>query len=211
MDEFATEYRAKTLSQWVGACVSGGMTLGCLYGLLCLTHLIGDQAPKPWRGDAAAAVVIALMTAMVLPRCALSLYQALGRRKPVIQICREGLEVRLVGWNSLENVAHLPEWISYVWSVLSFQGFRTRRLRLMWADLEKPRLTGRASVRVLVLRGRFWKAGEEGDPRNSPAADYARFDQQDFAVPMDDIATAVVRFQENEKQRGFLPGWSERT
>jgi hypothetical protein len=171
--------------------------------------LIADQPPRPWGGNIAEAAVIGLVTAFVLPKSALAMYQALGRREPLIRIYREGLEVRLVGRASLDNLPHFLEWITLYWSLFSLQGFRTKRLRIAWADLEEIRLTGRASVRVLIFRGPFWRAREVAGSSAPPAADHARFDQQDFSVPMDEIAAAVTHFQQDEKQRGFLPNWRE--
>jgi hypothetical protein len=209
MPEFPTEYRAKTLRHQVSASINGVLSIACIYGILSLTHVIGDEPPGPGGLDLGEALLLGAVAAYVVPKSALACYQVLGRREPFIRICREGLEVRLVGRSGLDDLPRFLEWITLYWSLLSLQGFRTKRLRLAWSDIEDIRLAGRPSVRVLVIRGPFRSARQDMAAADPPAADRARFDQQDFAVPMDEIAAAINHFRVDEKERGFLRSWHE--
>ena len=78
-----------------------------------------------------------------------------------------------------------------------------------WPEFEGTQLSGRPSVRVLLLHGPFLKADEEPVAGAKPAAAYVRFDQEDFKTPMDSIAAAIAHFRENDKVREVLPSWSE--
>jgi hypothetical protein len=84
-------------------------------------------------------------------------------------------------------------------------------MRIGWPDFEGTQLSGRPSVRVLILHGPFLDAGQERLAEVQPAATYVRFDQEDFSISMDAIADAVAHFQQNVKERGALPSWSERS
>jgi hypothetical protein len=212
MTEFLTRYYAKTLALWLSTCVFGLLTLLCLFGILHLTHVIGDDDHQPWDSDLGGVVLTAVWALVVVPKFALWLYQVLNRREPWIRICREGIEARLVGRTSLDEWHHLTtEWIRFYWATVTLQGFRTRQMRIGWPDFEGTQLSARPSVRVLILRGPFLEAGQEWLAGVQPAATYVRFNQEDFSISMDAIADAIARFQQDETERGALPSWFERS
>ena len=65
---------------------------------------------------------------------ALAIFNILARMTPVIRCYREGIECKLIGVSSLDAVPLVPGLVRLAWTILSFQGFRSQRVRIPWSQ-----------------------------------------------------------------------------
>jgi hypothetical protein len=87
--------------------IFGGFTLfGLIMGPLFLTGAMksADGTPAKDAGIGLTAVTLGFM----LPAFAMAVFNLRVRRAPLIQICREGIETRLIGRTSLDGVPLVP-------------------------------------------------------------------------------------------------------
>ncbi len=179
---------------------------GLVMGPLFLTGTMkrADGAPDTGAGIALTAVTLVFM----LPSFVLAVFNLRVRRAPLVRICRDGVEARLIGRTSIDGIPLVPTQARLLWGFLSTQFFRTRVLRVLWPDLGDTPITGLPAMRVLSINGVFREAPDGLLLATEPVADRVIFQQVDFKRPLDEIATAISLYASNESIRANLPGWS---
>ena len=67
---------------------------------------------------------------------ALAAYEIFARRRPLLRLCREGIEIVQIGESSLDGFPLIPGLIRVAWLILSTQGFRHPAIRIPWRSVQ---------------------------------------------------------------------------
>ena len=119
----------------------GGFTAFCLVlGPLFLFGVIQPADGKPGTNAGIAVSLVGLL--FFLPVSSLAIFSLFEKRRPVMRICREGLECRLIGDSSaFSRVPFVPVMVRLLWLILLLQGFRQHVFRTRWDQLRAVQVT----------------------------------------------------------------------
>ncbi len=199
MKESKTQFRART---WIfraqlllfGFFCAIGLTMGPLF-IAGMKDAQGRPAPE-------AGFWLTTITAGVfLPAFARALFDLRARKRPLVSLWREGIQVRLIGRTSLDGVPGVPNLIRFAWGVLSTQSFRSRTRLALWEEIQGAWVEGLPAMRILIIEGEFWSTNDVCDvePR-------ILFHQVDFRDSLPEIADAIQSCSADPNQ---LSSWSE--
>jgi hypothetical protein len=200
MAKTATRFRAKTWIFWAQAIFCG---LFCAFGLIMgpLLYTFGAKDPKHRE---AGLWITGITLVLFVPGLAKAVFNILARRKPLVQLYREGITVRLVGRSTLDGVPGVPGLLRFAWGVLSGQSFRSHALYSYWKELRGARVEGLPAMRILILDGTF-----RGLDDDEIVGDQLVFPQVEFRKPLQDLARVIHSHTTNPEKRTALPSWSE--
>jgi hypothetical protein len=146
-------FRGKTWIYWAQFVVCGGLGLfSVIFGALFWTGTMTDAngAVRPQAGPPMVIVGCCLLAVAVL-----AAFNIVGHIPPIIRCHREGIECNLVGATSLDGVPLVPGLVRMSWTILSLQGFRSQRLRILWPEFGGAQVGGIPMAYVLTLNGLF--------------------------------------------------------
>jgi hypothetical protein len=174
-----------------------------VFGPLFLFGLMKSADGRPTTD---AGIALCIMSVPLCLVCALAVFNLMARRRPILRLCREGLEVNQIGVSSLDGVPLVPGWIRVAWLILSRQGFRQELVRTHWQTLESVHTGGVPMARTLTIDAAFYR---RADADGSPSISQLCFREVAFEVPVDHIALAVNGFAHDPDSRGLLPSWND--
>ncbi len=166
------------------------------------------EAPDGRPARDAGAALTGITVAFLVPATAMAWSQIRAKKAPLVRICREGIEVRLIGRTTLDGVPGVPGLVRVVWAFLSRQGFRTCILRAPWDGFHGARVEGLPAMRVLIIDAAFTQAPGSAPCVGGTAVNQVVFNQVAFVKPLQDIVDAI-RFYHEAARRPDLPGWPE--
>jgi len=149
------------------------------------------------------------MSVLFLAVFAMAIFNIKARRRPLLRICREGVEVVQVAPSSLDRIPLVPGLVRVAWLILSTQGFRRRIIRFPWRDLQEVLVSGPPMARSLTIVAYPSFLATADLPPGIFAADRVVFPEVTFASPLDEIARAVRSSANLPATPGHLPSWSE--
>lgn len=181
----------------------GSLAVICL--LIALFFLMGIAKPANGIPANVAAIRLLLMAAAITCLAFICWFQLLARRRPLLRICREGLEVNIIGRGSLDHLPLMPIWVKLVWLVLSFQGFRKQIGWISWEAYRGVTVAGSAVKRTLTVHGAVAEPTFGGQSATTTIRDHALFHATEFRDPLDVIAMAIKTTSEQSASWGSLP------
>jgi hypothetical protein len=192
-------FRGKTWIYWaqLTGCGSLGIS-GVILGVLFWTGTMADAHDKP-RPEAGPPLVI--VGSCLLAVAALAISTIIGRIPPLIRCYREGIECNLAGVTSLDNVPLVPGLLRVAWSILSFQGFRSLRVRLPWPQFVGANVHGIPMAYVLTLSGAVINL------KTGRVTGWVVFQQYALEDDPQQIAAILNRLAANPAHRLELPHW----
>ncbi|MDX1964170.1 MAG: hypothetical protein SFX18_13535 [Pirellulales bacterium] len=198
-----TQFTAKTWIYSIQLIVFGGLAAFCfLFGPL---FLFGYLKRADGKSAFEAGIALSVMSLPFLLVAALAAFNLLARRRPLIRICQEGIEINLIGSSSLDNVPYLPGLVRVLWLVFSLQGFRQQLLISLWESLHQSKVSGPPMARTLTLIGAFYRQGLSGPNQQTPVATRITFPEVAFARPLHEVASALRAYCQNSELRSNLP------
>jgi hypothetical protein len=207
MSDHQTQFYGKTWIYWAQSIIFGLFAIfGLIMGPLFLTGTMERADGKP--GTEAGIGITAVTLVFMLPAFVLAVFNLRVRRLPLVRICREGVEARLIGRTSIDSVPLVPGLVRFLWGLISTQSFRNRPVRVHWPDLMDAQVTGLPAMRVLSINGIFREFHDGLLIVTEPVANQAVFQQTDFKRPLQDVANAISFYTSRESIRGSLPSWS---
>jgi len=201
-----TQFRGKTWIVVVNAIVFGGLAGFC--AVLGPLFLVGVLKPADGRPGTGAGIALSIISVPLVLVFVLAVFHVLARRRPVLRLCREGLEINLLGASSLDDVPLVPVFVRLTWLIVSLQGFRQQLVRARWEDLRGLRITGPPMARTLTIAAAVDRSASPPDGQPGPKANRVSFGEAAFARPLDQVASAIQAYHRNAKLRGRLPSWS---
>ncbi|WP_165067877.1 hypothetical protein [Paludisphaera rhizosphaerae] len=188
------EFRAKMWICRVEAVVGGLLTLNFVVLIaLMITH-------RPNKGvDVKDGLITLGMGGVCAVLFAHGVYSLRVRRRPLLRICREGIEALVIGESWLDKIPLIPGFLRIVWLLLSGQGFRSRVVRIPWMRLGDSTLHGTSSGRVLEISG----TTDYGEPET------IYFTELSFRLPVTRIAEAISSYRNGSKIPTTLRSWDD--
>jgi len=202
-DECESVFFAKTWYHWVGAFVLTFFALFCaVLGPLFLLDVLERADGKPATEAGVALSIMAVPLALV---ATLSWYQLWARRKPLLRICRDGIEVNVIGASSLDSVPALPKLFRVAWLVLSLQGFRKQVGWIQWCEFRSAEVSGKRMERFLTIDASIdFPSFRKLDPSRK-RAECVVFRDSDFKISLDSIESSINRYSKSSLARRRLP------
>ncbi len=190
---FPTEFRGKTWIFVVQALVFGGFAVfGLVFGPL---FWLGIRERADGRPATDAGIFLTSWGVLCFPIFALAVFNIVARWKPILRICREGVEMTIIGSTSLDGVPFVPGPIRVAWAILTTQGFRKRIVRVAWGELRQVEVSGLPMARKLTVI------------TSSSHSETVMFREHVFESPLNAIALAVSSFAEDDEARDGLTSW----
>ena len=124
-----TQFSGKIWIYVAQAVVVGGLTAFCLLlGPLFLFELIRSADGRPTRP---AGIALCILSVPFLLVFLLAAFNIAARRRPLLRLYREGIEMNMIGASSLDgSPIPIPKLVRVAWLIVSLQGFHNRPCKL---------------------------------------------------------------------------------
>jgi hypothetical protein len=198
-----TVFFAKTWYRYVGAIVATGLTLfGLVVGPLALFGIMKRVDGRPATDGGIALSILAILLS---PVALLGWLNILAYRKPLLRICREGIELNVIGSSSLDGVLLVPPIIRIAWLVLSLQGFKRQIGWIPWSLLRGVEVRGMPMLQSMVIDATIVYPSVAGEQLTAKIGDSIAFGDAEFLEPLDEIVSAIRIFHANPQACESLP------
>ncbi len=202
-----TQFMAKTWIFVVQALIVGGFaSFSLIFGPLFLFGLMkkADDTPATEAGIALTAFSVPLLLYM-----ALVVYNLRARRRPLLRLCREGIEIVQIGSSWLDGIPLIPGLIRIAWLILSTQGFKQRVVRVPWRCFQDAWVSGPPMARRLTIVASLSLATAEDLPPGSFLTDQVVLPEVMFSTPLDQIAAAIKWNADVSMDLEHLASWRD--
>lgn len=171
--------------------------LFCFGGL----RTVGDATKVP------IGFFLLIVGVILLVMGALGSYQVILRQRPLLRICREGIEFLVIGRSSLDENSRIGRALHVVWLLLSLQGFRREVFRAPWEYFAGVTLVGPVSARTLTIHGKIFQCDSSNGGESLPIGEEYDLPEAAFDVSLDRIAFAIQKFAANPLTALRLESW----
>jgi hypothetical protein len=139
----------------------------------------------------------------------LATFNLLARRKPTVRICREGLEIRIIGRTSLDEKLFIPGLIKFFWSFFSGQGFRIEQFRIAWGQLIQVIIQGLPMMKSIAFTGTVERGGwGELAPVFKNGHETIALADWQFKDTLQSLELAVRTFASDHSKQLTLESWT---
>jgi len=184
--------------------------IGCtLLGLFCailgplfLFDIVKRADGKP---GTEAGVAMSIMAVAMCLFALLGWFNVYARKKPLLRICEEGLEINVIGASSLDGVLLIPNLIRIAWLIVSLQGFREQIGWIPWEMFRSIEVSGLPMMRTLVVNATIAYPSFRGDAMTAKISNSVAFRDAEFQDPLETIALTIQAFYDDPKARNALP------
>jgi hypothetical protein len=205
--EIPSEFMGKTWIFLAQAIVLGTLaTFSLVFGPLFLFGYINKANGAP---AIDAGIVLSTMSLPLMLVSALAAYNLWARRRPVLQLCREGIKIVLIGSSWLDGIPLIPGMLRVAWLIISTQGFRQRVICVPWAGYQDAWVSGLPMARHLTILASPVFARVEDLPLGWIPVEQVVLDEVWFVGPLDQIAEAIKSYGNLPTTRKQLPSWHE--
>jgi hypothetical protein len=202
-----TEFMAKTWIFVVQSLIFGGLaSFSLIFGPL---FLVGFMKKANGASATDAGIALTAMSVPLLLVFALAVYNLSARRRPLLRLCREGIEFVEIGSSSLDGIPLIPGWVRIAWLVLSMQGFRKRVVRVPWRDFHDAWVSGPPMARRLTIDTSLSLAITGELPLGTFVTDRIVVSEAVFSTPLDQIDAAIKSIANSSIDLEHLASWSE--
>jgi len=198
-----TEFYGKSWLYRTGAFLSALLAFICV--LIAVLFLCGISKPANGIPGGVAAIRLLLVAMPINFFAILFWFHVLARRRPLLRICHEGLEVNIVGRGSLDHVPGIPTSIKLVWLVLSMQGFRKQIGWVPWESYRGVKVSGMPMTRTLTIHGTVAFPTFRGDEIEATVGDHIIFRGSEYRDSLEEIANAIETTFEHPSSWSALP------
>lgn len=197
-----TEFYGKTWLFRTGSFLCALLAFLCV--LMAILFLCGISKPANGIPKGVAAIQLLLVALPISFFSTMFWFNLLARRRPLLRICHEGLEVNIIGRGSLDHVGGIPTSIKLVWLVLSMQGFRKQIGWVPWESYQGVNVSGMAT-RTLTIHGVVAFPTFRGDEIESSVSDQVIFRSSECRDSLEEIANAIKTTFEQPSSWTALP------
>lgn len=204
------EFRGKRWIYVASALVFGGLAaFSMVMGPLFLTGAMKAADGRPATDAGIALSIFGLAFSVV---AALSLFQVLARRQPLLRIRREGIIVNRIATSPLDDFPSIPgigklvALVRIAWLFVSLQGFQQHLVNAPWETFQDAQVWGLAMQRKLTIFSLFFRQ-VTGASEPQCIGDQLVFEEVAFVVPLDEIARSLTIYAADEAAQQQLPSW----
>ncbi len=196
-------FYAKSWYLYVGAIVFTLFALFCaILGPLFLFEIIQRADGKPGTDGGVALSIMAVPMFLI---ALLSWFNVVARRKPLLRICEEGVEINVIGASSLDGTPLIPNLVRVAWLILSLQGFKKQIGWIPWEMFRSIEVVGLPMMRSLVIDATIAYPTFQGDGMTARIGDRIEFRDAEFQDPLEIIASTIHEFYHDRDARRLLP------
>ncbi len=181
--------------------------ISVILGPLFLFDILKRADGKP---GTEAGVALSIIGSLMMVVAQLGWFNVYARRKPLLQIFREGIVVNIIGASSLDNVPLVPGILRVAWLILSLQGFKSQVGMIPWDLFSGARVSGLPMMRSLVIVASIVYPNRRDRSFKSLPCSIIVFREADFHDSLDKITAAIHEFHFDQEKRVALPSWNER-
>ena len=183
-----TEFRGKTWIFTALAVIFGGLgTFSLVLGPLFFFGAMKDARGRPAPD---AGIALCTMSVPFFLVFSLVLFNLIARRRPILRVCREGVEVHMIGSSVLDGIPLIPGLIRAISAAISLQGFKRSMLRAPWDSFPYADVSGLPMARTLTIVGSFRTVHAPESP-SATVVDQIALPDAIFRVPLDRIAATI--------------------
>lgn len=202
-----TEFMGKTWIFVAQSLIFGGLaSVSLIVGPLSLFGFMKKANGMPATDGGIALTVLGVPFLLVF---ALAVYNLSARRRPLLRLCREGIEFVQISSSSLDGIPLIPVWIRLMWLVLSRQGFRKQVVRVPWRAFQDAWVSGPPMARQLTINVSLSLATAEEVPLDTFVIDQIVVPEDMFSTPLDQIDAAIRLHANRPMDREHLASWSD--
>lgn len=199
---YKSVFYAKSWYHYVAAIVFTMLALfAAVLGPLFLFDIVKRADGKP---GTEAGIALSIMA---VPMCLIALlgwFNVYARRKPLLRICEEGLEVNVIGASSLDDVPLIPGLVRVVWLILSLQGFKKQIGWIPWELFRSVEVAGLPMMRSLVIEATIAYPNLRSDNLTAQIGNNIAYRDAEFQDPLEVIASAILKFYSDLHARNTL-------
>ena len=201
--DLPTDFYAKVWYHYVLAIVFTSFTVFCaILGPLFLFDMLRPADGKPGTDAGIAMSIIALPMGLL---AMLGWFNVYSRRRPLLRIYREGIEINVIGASSLDRVPLIPPLARVAWAIVSLQGFKKQVGWIPWSTLRIVQVTGLPMVRVMVIEATIAYPTFRHGERGARIGECVAFSEAVFRDPLDVIASTILSCHNDLETRNRLP------
>ena len=196
-------FYAKSWYLYVGAIVFTMLAMFCaIFGPLFLFDIMKRADGKPGTD---AGVAMSIMAVPMFLIALLGWFNVYARRKPLLRICKEGMEINVIGVSSLDGTPLIPNLVRVAWLILSLQGFKKQIGWIPWETLRNIEVVGLPMMRSLLIEATIAYPAFRGDDMTARIGDSIAFRDAEFQEPLEVIVSTIQEFYNGPDARGALP------
>lgn len=198
-----TTFYAKSWYIVAAAILFSVLTLFCVVlGPLFLFGILKNAAGRPVPVAGIAMSIIAVPFGLI---AVLGWFNVYARRRPLLRICVEGLEINVIGASRLDGVPLIPNMVRVAWLVLSLEGFRKQVGWIPWKMLRGVEVSGVPMIRSLEIDATIIYPTSRGEEISARIGNHIAFADVEFQDRLETIAAAIETFAEDPTARSELP------
>ncbi len=202
-----TLFFARTWILAIGTCIFGSFAFfSLMMSPLFLFRIMKDAFGKPAVG---AGIGLGVAGAFCLGLAALLFFQWNARRKPILQLFREGIKVHHIGPDSRSVSQYLPSRYRLLWQLISFEGFRSRTFYAPWKQFQNTQVAGSEMARYLRIVASFYELNRDPSGKPTLYGQALGFEETRLRTPLPQIAAAIHFMHRNADHRARLASWKE--
>ncbi|MBM4003589.1 MAG: hypothetical protein FJ295_09925 [Planctomycetes bacterium] len=199
----APVFYSKMWYRYVGVSVT--TTLAVFSSVLGPLYLFDILKRADGRPGTDAGIALSIMAGPFCSVALLGWFDIHARRKPLLRICKEGLELNVIGASSLDGVPLVPPIVRLMWLILTLQGFKKQTAWIPWETLRSVNVVGLPMVRSLLIDATLVYPTFHGDNLTAKVGDNIGFRDAEFQDPLESIAAAILYFGNDRDARDRLP------
>ncbi len=197
-------FYAKSWYFYVAAILFTMLAAFCtILGPLFLFEIMKRADGKPGTD---AGIAMSIMAAPIWLIALLGWFNVYARRKPLLRICKEGLEINIIGASSLDGVPLISNFVRVVWLIMTLQGFKNQIGWIPWDTFRSVDVVGMPMMRSLVIDATVVYPTFRGDDLTAKIGNSVTFLDADFQNALEAIASSIIEFSEHVDARYDLPG-----
>ena len=196
-------FYAKSWYLYVWAIVFTMLALFCaIFAPLFLFDIMKRADGKPGTD---AGVAMSIMAVPMFLIALLGWFNVYARRKPLLRICEEGMEINVIGASSLDGTPLIPNLVCVAWLILSLQGFKKQIGWIPWETLRNIEVVGLPMKRSLLIEATIAYPAFRGDAMTARIGDSIAFRDAEFQEPLEVLVSTIQEFYNDADARGALP------
>ena len=133
----------------------------------------------------------------------------LVRGRPLIRVCREGVEVRIIAASALNDDWTMPSKPVLLWRIITGSGYGNRIGWISWDHLRSVTIVGKSEMK-LVLEGHVTvQNAVEGDKVTARTEGNIAFKDSQLKNRLQTIANNILAYKDSTDRRQSLPSLFE--
>ncbi len=173
-----------------------------IFGPLFLFDVMKRADGKP---GTEAGVAMSIMAVPMVLFAMLGWINVYARRRPLLRVCEEGLEINVIGASSLDGTPLIPNLVRVAWLIVSLQGLKKQTGWMPWEMFRNIEVAGLPMMRSLVIDATIAYPTFRGNAVTAQIGNSVAFRDAEFRDPLELIASTIRAYNDDPDARKELP------